>query len=280
MNIEWVEQIKAGIRSGYYEGFIFPSGLVYFGGLYRKRAHGKGVIILPSGKYYRYEFDNGRLVNGKGIVVYPDGSFYEGEVSESGKPFGQAIVHNPDDSTFFSGVWNHNYDPKIIWICAPPMEYFGGKVFQEEPRNQNLYTCNYILYPAILLRNPEDRDSKYRTKPANVMFPHLQEAGLPNYKNSALIYSWGNTPREAINIAGYDVEAYVKIMICPDAVVAGRLLPLVKLSQLYLKFPGHESFGYQMLGFMLNFSENYLDTVKKDGEKPVIRDWVKIINNY
>ncbi len=284
MDIEKVEQIKASICSGYYEGLIYPSGLVYRGGLYRKRPHGKGMIILPNGKYYQYEFDNGRLVNGRGIVVYPDGSFYEGEVSRCGNPFGRGIVRNPDGSTFFSGVWKHNYDPKIIWICGPPVEDSRGEVFQP-PLNTNLYDNNQILHPAILLRNPEERGfSKYVYQYAYVMFPHLQEVGLPNHDNCFGTSRWASTPKEAILLARYnDVEHYIKSVISPDLIVMGRLHGLVKVTKWCTEKFGGESFGSKALEFLLEVSEKSLDIIQDDREKSleeVINDFVKMIDNY
>lgn len=289
MDFEEVERIKASIRSGYYEGLIYPSGLVYCGGLYRKLAHGKGMIILPSGKHYQYEFDNGRLTNGKGIVVYPDGSFYEGEISGGGKPCGQGIVRNRDGSTFFSGVWKHNYDPKIVWICGPPVEYCRGELFQP-PLNTTLFSCNQILHPGILLGHPEDRGfSEYVNKYAYVMFPHLQEARLPNNKNYFGTRNWKSTPKEAILLARFhNVEDYVKSVIFPELVVMDRLNALVKITKCCMEVFGGEVFGGETFGskaleFLLETSEKSLDIIQEDREKSleeVIHNFVEIINNY
>lgn len=105
MNNQEIEAIKEMIRTGYYEGVIYPCGIVYKGGLYRNQFNGRGRLILPNGKIYEYEFDKGYLSGGRQLLISPDG-FYEGEVLNN-QPHGKGIMRKLDGEIYHEGEWNH-----------------------------------------------------------------------------------------------------------------------------------------------------------------------------
>lgn len=241
MNQEEIQQIKELIDSGYYEGLIFPSGVIYKGGFYQGVTHGKGTIILPNGNTYFYDFRNGKLVDGRAIIVYPDGSFYEGEVSSSNQPYGKAIIRNPDGSTYYQGNWYYKHDPKIIWLCGGFLWYEDGKVFEIQPATPfALSITSQInwLHPAVCLKLPASWE-KDKVCPVQVMFPHLQELGCPKSKNYFTLYTWHTTPEKAVKYGGFDdLQDYFEWINDPDIKILKRLLTTVEAAEYGMKVFG------------------------------------------
>ena len=64
-----ITKIKNNIISGYYEGIIFKSGLIYQGGLYNGKFDGEGRIILPCGDVYSYTFSEAWINDGRRIII-------------------------------------------------------------------------------------------------------------------------------------------------------------------------------------------------------------------
>lgn len=252
MKPEDIEEIERLIRLGYYEGVIFPSGLIYQGGLYRGLPHGKGTIILPNGNTYSYEFREGKLIDGRSILFYPDGSFYEGEVSSSGQPYGRGIIRNLDGSIYYQGNWYHEYNPKIVWVCEPLLWYENGEVFSIRWETDIGLSINKLV-PAVCVQMPESWDKdKYKLCSVQIMLPHLQILGCPNIKNNFTIHRWNPTPEQAVERVGFrDLRDYYEWVndpaekILPDKVVkiieksvktAKKVIPKVIPIVLYFNF--------------------------------------------
>jgi len=203
MKLEDIEEIKRLIKVGYYEGVIFPSGLIYQGGVYRGLFHGKGTLILPNGNTYYYEFREGKLIDGRSILFYPDGSFYEGEVSSSGKPYGRGIIRNLDGSIYYQGNWYHEYSPKIVWVCEPLLWYENGEIFAIRRETDIGISINKLV-PAVCFQMPESWDQdKYKLCSVQIMLPHLQILGCPNIKNNFTTHQWSPTPEQAVKRVGF-----------------------------------------------------------------------------
>ncbi|MDY7007526.1 MAG: hypothetical protein SWX82_27240 [Cyanobacteriota bacterium] len=229
MNKEEIQRVKELIYSGYFEGFILPCGIIYFGGLYQGLPNGTGSIILPNGNTYKYKFRNGKLADGRAIIVYPDGSFYEGEVSRDNKPYGQGIIRNLDGSTYYQGNWSHSHDPKIIWRCNLIWWYENGDIFRINP-----YPNPYVLHPAVCLEIPSSD-----TSPAHVMFPHLQELGCPMSENNFLVGIWDETPERAVQSLGYrNLRDYLEWVYEPDRKILERIETTIEVAKWGMKIFG------------------------------------------
>ena len=241
MNKDEIQQIKELIKIGYYEGLIFPSGLIYKGGFYQGVPHGKGTLILPNGNTYFYEFRNGKLADGRGIIVYPDGSFYEGELSSSNQPYGKAIIRNSDGSIYYQGNWTYKHDPKIIWLCGSFLWYEDGKVFEIQPATPFSLSMNSLfnwLHPAVCLKLPQSWD-KDKVYPVQVMFPHLQDLGCPNSKNYFSLYNWHTTPDKAVKYGGFDdLQDYFESINDPDLKILKRMLTAIETAEWGMKIFG------------------------------------------
>jgi hypothetical protein len=236
LNSEELQTIKNLIYFGDYEGIIFPNGLIYLGGLYQNIPHGNGSIILPNGNTYDYEFCNGKLADGRSIIFYPDGSFYEGEVSSINNPYGKGIIRNLDGSIYYQGNWDNDYDPKIVWRCDHRIVWYkNGEVFQMNSNGGYPSAWDYILYPAVCLEMPSSNLNQ-----AFVMFPHLQDLGCPNSKNyGCSIFSWSNTPEEAVKYAGFkNLQDYFEWIYKPDLKILKRMLETVETTEFCLKLFG------------------------------------------
>lgn len=230
-----IQRIKQLIKSGYYEGTIFSSGVIYKGGLYQGLAHGKGTIILPRGNSYNYEFRNGRLADGRAIIVYPDGSFYEGEVSSSNQPYGKAIIRNSDGSIYYQGNWDHDHDPKTVWLCGPYWWYEDGEIFHVRPATV-FEPSIHLLHRAVCLKMPSLWDENFR---AEVMFPHLRDLGCPNSDNSFTLCPWRTTPEKAVQYAGFkDLDDYWEWTYVPELKILERLKTGVEITEYGMKIFG------------------------------------------
>jgi hypothetical protein len=221
------------IKSGYLEGGIHPSGTIYLGGMYEGLPHGKGIIILLSGKAYEYRFNQGKIDNGDSIVLYPDGSFYEGKLSAKGTPYGKGIIRNLDGEVYFDGNWYYDFHPKVIWRCGTLVWFEYGRV---------VHNNGYILFPAICLHPYSFVDStKEWVMPVNVMFPHLQDLGCPQNLNQ-FNTTGQTTPESAVKAAGFNnIDDYRKYIADSDLRVMENVvmcLEIVELSMKVFSVPG------------------------------------------
>ena len=264
-----IQRIKQLIKSGYYEGTIFSSGVIYKGGLYQGLAHGKGTIILPSGNSYNYEFRNGRLADGRAIIVYPDGSFYEGEVSSSNQPYGKAIIRNSDGSIYYQGNWDHDHDPKTVWLCGPYWWYEDGEIFHVRPATV-FEPSIHLLHRAVCLKMPSLWDENFR---AEVMFPHLRDLGCPNSDNSFTLCPWRTTPEKAVQYAGFkDLDDYWEWTYVPELKILERLKTGVEITEYGMKIFGlfHEhNMVHTIADKGLGFFKKYLDKEIEDYRKQI-----------